>query len=116
MAIDKITRSWIRNESDERAAAAGCRFDLDRACWVPWWIGRYCRLYEGEWSGEPMVLRGAYSQPMEAILDEWDDGGRELSIERAHEYMECFAAGEPVDWQYECIMRLFGWVKYSERW
>ena len=86
MAIDKITRSWIRNESDERAAAAGCRFDLDRACWVPWWIGRYCRLYEGEWSGEPMVLRGAYSQPMEAILDEWDDGGRELSIERAHEY------------------------------
>jgi phage terminase large subunit-like protein len=116
MAIDKLTRSWIRNESDERAAAAGCRFDLDRACWVPWWIGRYCRLYEGEWSGEPMVLRGAYSQPMEAILDEWDDGGRELSIERAHEYMNCFAAGEPVDWQYECIMRLFGWVKYSERW
>ena len=116
MKIDAITRAWIRNESDERAAQAGCHFDLDRAAWVPWWIGRYCRLYEGEWAGEPMILRGAWSQPMTAILDEWDDGGRELSIERAHEYMECVAAGEPVDWQYECIMRLFGWVKYSERW
>lgn len=113
---DRLSQSWIRDASDERATAAGCRFDLERAAYVPWWIARYCRLYEGEWAGEPMVLRGAWSQPLEAILEEWEEGGRELSLQRAHEYMECVAAGEPVDWQYECVMRLFGWVKYSERW
>ena len=35
---DDITKRWIRNESDERAAFAGYRFDLERACWTVWWI------------------------------------------------------------------------------
>ena len=30
--------------------------------------------------------------------------------------MECFAADEQVDWQYECITVLFGWVRVSQRW
>jgi phage terminase large subunit-like protein len=54
--------------------------------------------------------------PLEAILDEWDDGGWELSIQRAHDYAACVAAGEPCDWQYECVMRIFGWVRYSDDW
>ena len=63
-----------------------------------------------------MVLRGAYSQPLEAILDEWDDGGKAKSLRRANKYMDLFDAGEPCDWQYECTMRLFGWERYSKRW
>ena len=117
MTADDITRRWIRNASDELAVAAGCRFDLERAAYVPWWIGRCCRLYEGEgFAGQPLVLRGAHSQPMAAIEVDWEDGGRELSIERAYHYLEAYEAGEPVDWQYECVMRLFGWVKHSHHW
>ena len=114
---DEITKLWIRNESDERAAAAGYRFDLERACQAVWWIERYCRLYEGEWAGLPLVLRGCHDETLELpIVAEWDDGGSELSYERAAIYTQRFAAGEPIDWQYECTMRCFGWVHYSERW
>lgn len=117
MVVDALTKSWIRNEADVKAAANGCRFDLDAGCWTVWWIERYCRLYEGSrWAGTPLILRGAPSMETEAILDDWDDGGRELSIERAHAYMECVDAGESCDWQYECVMRIFGWVRYSEDW
>ncbi len=114
--IDPITRRWIRNAADQRAAERGCFMDLDRACYTVWWIGRYCRLYEGEWVGSPLVLRGAHSQPMEAVLDEWDEGGREKSLAFAGEYMDCVDAGEPCDWQYECVMRVFGWSRWSARW
>lgn len=114
--IDTLTKSWIRNEADAKAAANGCRFDLDAGCWTIWWIERYCRLYEGECAGQPLILRGAPSMSTDVILDEWDDGGRERSFQRAHEYMECVDAGESCDWQYEVIMRIFGWVRYSEDW
>lgn len=114
---DAITKAWIRNESDERAAAAGYRFDPARAAYVVWWIENYCRLYEGEWAGEPMILRGCH-EDLEGlpVTLPWDDGGKEESLLRAEIYAERFAAGEPVDWQYECTMRVFGWVGYSERW
>jgi len=115
--IDALTKSWIRNEADAKAAANGCRFDLDSACWTVWWIERYCRLYEGSrWAGTPLILRGAPSMTTDVILDDWDKGGRELSIERAHTYMECVGAGEVCDWQYEVVIRIFGWVRYSEDW
>lgn len=114
--VDALTKSWIRNEADVKAAANGCRFDLDRACWTVWWIERFCRLYEGDYAGQPLILRGAPSMPLEAILDDWEEGGRDLSIQRAHDYMTCVEAGESCDWQYECVMRLFGWVRYSEDW
>jgi len=114
---DEITTAWTRNESDARAVAAGYRFDLDRACWAVWWIERYCRLYEGEWAGQPLVLRGCHDEALTLpIATEWDDGGREASIDRATIYAERFAAGDDVDWQYECTMRAFGWVHYSDRW
>jgi phage terminase large subunit-like protein len=112
-----LTRAWIRNESDERAAAAGYWFDVDRAAYVVWWIERYCRLYEGEWAGSPLVLRGCHDDDLALpIHTPWDRGGKEESLERARIYAERFAAGEPVDWQYECTMRAFGWVHHSERW
>jgi phage terminase large subunit-like protein len=114
--VDPTTAFWIRNASDEKAAANGCHFDLERAAWVVYWIEKYCRLYEGSHAGEPLMLRGAWSQPMKAIEDPWSMGGREKHIKRLHEYEECVKAGEPVDWQYEAVTQLFGWVKYSERW
>ena len=75
--VDAVTRRWIRNASDEKAVRNGCRFDEERGQFVVDWIQRYCRLYEGEYAGEPLELR---------------------------------------DWQYDCTMRMFGWVRYSERW
>ncbi|KKM65639.1 hypothetical protein LCGC14_1489260 [marine sediment metagenome] len=114
---DRLTKRWIRNESDERAAAAGYRFDAERGAWTVWWIERYCRLYQGEWAGEPLVLRGIASVDANVpILMEWDQGGREASLERAEAYAEAYAAGEAADWQYDATMRMFGWVKHSERW
>lgn len=114
--VDALTKSWIRNEADAKAAANGCRFDLDRACWTVWWIEKFCRLYEGDCAGQHLILRGAPSMPTEVILDTWDNGGRELSIQRAYDYVSCFDAGERCDWQYECVMRIFGWARYSPDW
>lgn len=82
-----------------------------------WWIERYCRLYEGEWAGEPCLLRSGLKQLDNPILDDWDEGGEQQSIARAERYMEWIASGDAMpDWQYECTMRLFGWVRHSERW
>src|SRR5262245_48434864 len=53
--MDKLTREWIRNAADEKAVAAGCRFDLERAELVVRWIEQYCRLYEG-CPGTPLKL------------------------------------------------------------
>lgn len=113
---DELTTRWCRNAADERAAANGCRFDLDRACWAVWWMERFCRLYEGEWAGDNIVMRGAFSMPIAPILNAWDEDGRELSLQRARDYMDCVDAGERCDWQYEVAMRVFGWVRPSLRW
>lgn len=74
---DAVTRRWLRGPADERAAANGCRFDEERGRFAVDWIQDYCRLYEGDWAGQPMKL---------------------------------------VDWQLECTMRLFGWVRWSKKW
>lgn len=106
--IDTVTQAWIRNPADRKAAAKGCRFDVGRGSFVVEWIERYCRLYEGEWAGEPLVLRGC--------LDcGYDREGVDLE-ERARRHVECVAAGHNVSWQYDCTMRLFGWVRYSQKW
>lgn len=55
--IDAITRKWIRDASDERAAHEGCRFDEKRARFVVDWIQKYCKLYEGERAGQKLELR-----------------------------------------------------------
>lgn len=50
--IDRLTRSWIRNPSDEKAAAAGCRFNASRGQHVLDFAARYLRLYEGDLAGQ----------------------------------------------------------------
>jgi phage terminase large subunit-like protein len=96
--------------------AAGHRFDVVQGAYVVWWIERYCRLYEGDHAGEPMVLRGLHSDSLDkwAIPDEWEDA-KDGAIERAEHYANGIARGEPADWQYECVMRLFGWMMHSEQ-
>lgn len=75
--IDATTKRWIRNASDEAAAANGCRFDEERGQFVIDFAAKYLRLYEGDCAGEPLI---------------------------AH------------DWQIEATMRLFSWIRWSERW
>lgn len=75
LTIDRETKKWIKNASDERAAVAGMRFDVERAEFVCNWIENYCCLYEGSHAGEPLIL---------------------------------------LPWQREFVMRLFGWVRWSD--
>lgn len=56
MTPDRLTKSWCRTKADERAAAAGMRFDAERAAFACDWIESHCRLYEGEKAGEPLKL------------------------------------------------------------
>lgn len=77
LKIDKVTKRWIRNEADERAAAAGCRMDEARGQFVIDWARDNLVLWEGDCAGLPLVAS---------------------------------------DWQADCAMRLFGWVKMSARW
>ncbi len=77
MKASRTTKRWMRNVSDERAVANGCRFDEARGQFVVDWIEQCLKLYEGETAGQ---------------------------------------AFKAMPWQYEFIMRLFGWVKFSERW
>ncbi|MCI0352271.1 MAG: terminase large subunit [Acidobacteriales bacterium] len=53
--IDTVTKRWIRNASDERAAANGYRFDESRAEHVVKFFERFLRLYEGEFAGQPFI-------------------------------------------------------------
>ena len=55
MKIDTLTRRWIRNESDERAAANGCWFDEARAEHVITFAERFLCLYEGDYAGQPLI-------------------------------------------------------------
>lgn len=119
--ISPLTQEWIRNPSDEKAAANGCRFDVERALFTVFWVERYCRLYEGEGNdGVPITLRGChqcgtYNLPPAIDFDDFEDAKPHF-LERARRYNECRAAGHAVDWQFECVMRIFGWTVYSEKW
>lgn len=75
--VDKLTKRWIRNESDEKAVANGCRFDEARGQFVIDWAAHNLVLWEGEAAGQPLIA---------------------------------------TDWQADCTLRLFGWVKHSKRW
>lgn len=114
-AIETVTADWIRNASDERAAADGCFFAPEVGGFVVWWIERFCRLYEGEQAGESLVLRGCHECDHSAFeaLEEFDESA---AIERASLFAECVRAGHAVDWQYDVTMRMFGWQVYSNRW
>ena len=54
--IDKATRPWLMNESDERAAARGARMDESRAEHMINFVQKHLRLYEGEYAGKPIEL------------------------------------------------------------
>lgn len=54
--VDRDTKDWILDASDERAAAAGCVMDLEMAAAHIDWIELNCCLYEGEGAGEPVKL------------------------------------------------------------
>ncbi len=74
---DNATTRWVRNASDEKAVANGCRFNESRGQHVVDFMVKYLRLYEGDKAGQPF---------------------------------------EPMPWQHDFIMRLFGWEKDSPRW
>jgi len=111
-----VTQQWVRNESDRLAIKKGCWFDLDRGAYTVWWIERYCKLYEGEWAGQNVLLRSGCLEVDSQIEEDWELGGQQLSLIRAQKYMDFVASGGSPDWQYECTMRMFGWTKHSERW
>lgn len=77
MKIDAETKKWIRNLADEKAAAAGMRFDVAKGVYSCNWIEEHCCLYEGAHAGQPLRL---------------------------------------MDWQRDFVMRLFGWVCWSDEW
>ena len=54
--VDKLTLSWIRDESDKLAVANGCRFSLKRARYAVDWIEENCYLHEGVPSGTKITL------------------------------------------------------------
>lgn len=123
MTTDTITAAWTRNRSDDLAVTAGCSFDVRRAAYTVWWIERFCKLYEGEWAGSPLRLHDCHECEPWPVAGEWFDArGNENEttiadcLARAERYIACVAAGHEVDWQYECVMRLYGWVKWSDRW
>ena len=120
--MDEFTRAWIRNGADERAAAAGCRFSVNRGAFTVWWIERFCSLYEGEWAGQPLRLHGNAQVDAEFPIDLHEPAypsskaTRDRCLARCRAYLDQVAAGEPVDWQYDATMRLFGWEVDSQRW
>lgn len=96
------TQEWIRNPSDEKAVSNGCKFDYERGLLVVRWIEHHCKLYEGEWAGEPLVLKGCL---------QCGDSPKA----RKH-FTKCLTDGHQCSWQFDCTMRLFGWVRWSEKW
>lgn len=113
-----FTNDWVRNISDEKAVANGCRFNAARGAFAVWWIERYCRLYEGDGAGEPLTLRGCHEcgDYGLGIPQDWEHGGLDTYLERAARFAECQKAAHALDWQFDCTMRTFGWVRWSDRW
>ena len=54
--VDKVTKAWIKNKSDELAVANGCRFSMKRARYAVEWIEANCYLHEGVPAGTRMTL------------------------------------------------------------
>lgn len=117
---DRDTLAWRRDASDDAAIARGCKFSLRRAVYAAWWIERYCKLYEGV-VGEPLILRGChkcglYDTPVPEMINPSDpkDPGMKVCLDRAKRFARCVKAKHPIDWQYECTMRVFGWQTFNE--
>ena len=125
---DAVTASWIRNISDQRAAAGGCLFDPLRGAESVWWIERYCKLYEGdEYAGKPLILWGCkecdYSDYYAIQEPWWEDEeqtiaglAQEIHEARSRLFAECVKSGHDIDWQYDFQMRCYGWTQYRAKW
>lgn len=50
-------RRWEWDASDDLAIRNGCRFSLRRAMHYAYTLRNYMRLWEGDWEGEPFILR-----------------------------------------------------------
>lgn len=112
LECDADTPDWIRDAADERVHANGSHwFDIIQGAYAVWWIERYMRLYEGRWSGEPAVMHSCKTCARTWLIPKVFNP--EVAIERARHYAECVKAGHDCDWQYEFLMRLFGWVGWS---
>lgn len=55
MSVDAVTKRWIRNASDERAVANGCRFREEWGQRVLDFATTFLTLYEGSRAGEPLT-------------------------------------------------------------
>jgi phage terminase large subunit-like protein len=53
---DEITESWVKNESDRLAIAAGCWFSVEHAEKPCIFAERYCHNSKGRWAGQKIVL------------------------------------------------------------
>lgn len=110
-ALNDVTSLWLIDESDKRAVGNGCWFDVIAGARVVHWIETNCILYEGEHAGQPLILRGCH----EDDIDRWWRGQEELdemyALERAKSYITRRKDGAACDWQYEAIMRLYGWKR-----
>lgn len=112
----KDTRDWSRNASDAHAMQNGCWFNVLKGSYAVWWIERYCRLYEGDRAGEAMMLRGCHkceNYGLE-VPETWEEA-ESVYQERARRFSRCVRAGHAIDWQYECVMRICGWVTFNEQ-
>lgn len=117
------TEPWVRNKADELAVDQGCWFDPVRAAHMVWWVERHCRLYEGEWAGEPLIFHSVAAQPAdwleipERYPDFYDSEGQPLPevldfyVQRIKWHNELLHSGAHMHWQFECHCRIYGWQK-----
>ncbi len=68
---DPVTKSWMRDASDELAVRNGCWFDEERGRFAVDWMREYLRLYEGEWAGRPLDVRGHWTEDATMRLFGW---------------------------------------------
>lgn len=54
--VNKETRKWVRNASDERAAQEGYRYSERRGQFTVDWVTGNCILYEGDKAGQKMDI------------------------------------------------------------
>lgn len=68
---DPITANWMRDASDELAVRNGCWFDEERGKFAVDWMRDYLRLYEGDWAGQPLDVRGHWTEEATMRLFGW---------------------------------------------
>ena len=54
---EQYAKRWVWDASDELALRNGCRFDLRRAMHYAYVLRNNLVLWEGSWSGQPLILR-----------------------------------------------------------